>query len=533
MLNYNNFNDNVYDFYPGLSESNEVFFGKNAALSQILLKYSQSFKDLIISTNNFKDKKFLGELNRLTTGFNNEIAKEINAERVQICIIPDDSDNASAVPIFYKADLGGTKVVNGQETKYIDFDKIADLEDIVIIPNVGYKYRNPKGKILIISINTGTLKNLTVEQIAGTLCHEIGHCFQDGIFGTYKDVADIVVGNAINYGINRTRPLSTGNVIETFCNVLAYILFPKLLVKGIFNYLSDAFYRLCLKTNVKTPLDSKTYRMKDELRRLDNGESKELFEDYSNSVISDKLTALGTNDRDELADQIYEDSKNQFKEYSNKNKGTPLEKKTNAIINLFRSINLQFNMIANAGLRVITGSTYNVKKLKELSFYKKYEFFADIFASSYGFGPDLYKNVKENEIGVINNIQQYDLVGINNISLFKVAILKNRWKELRQLLTSDTHGSANERGNAIYTALIIELENNKTLTTTQKREIEQYISEIKKADEAYYKDRCQKGFWFKYYNRLIDDRIKGIDYKTEDEILGPIEDVVKTCLKEK
>lgn len=530
-----NFNKYDIDLFPSLSQSNEVFFGIESNLSQILLKYSKELKDLIVPAKSYKDKVFLGNLNKIINSFNTEVAKEINAERVQLCIIPDESDNAGAYELFYRADMVITEFENGRETKYLDFDKVADLEDIVVVPNVGYRYRNPKGKIIIITCNTGTIKNLSIDEIAGTFCHEIGHCFQNGIFGVYKDVADSYVSNAINENMDRVRSLSSGSIGETFCNVLAYVLFPFKLVKAVFISISDAFARFEIKNAFKKQFNAKSYRMKDQLRRLDNGDSKELFNEYGNQIISDNLMKIGgkDNDRDEVADKIFDSSQQQLKEYSNKNRNTHLEKKTNAIIGLFRSINLQFNLTTNRLMQILSITSYNNKKLNEISFLKRYEFFADIFATSYGFGPDLYKNYKDNEKSIQDTMKSYDLVGINNISLFKAAVLKKRWKEIREIQIADIHGTANERGQAMYTMLVKELDTNKTLTTKQKNEIKEYIETIKRADEVYYNDRKEDGFWFKYYNKLIDDRIKGISNETEEEILKPIEEIVTECMKEK
>ena len=55
------------DYIPGLSKSNEVYFGTNAPLSQLLLKCAKDLKDYIgedIDKNetNYKNKKWLKEL---------------------------------------------------------------------------------------------------------------------------------------------------------------------------------------------------------------------------------------------------------------------------------------------------------------------------------------------------------------------------------------------------------------------------------------------------------------------------------------
>lgn len=528
---------NYYNFHPGLSISQEVFFGRNAPLSQIITKHVDILTDIIKPANNYKNKAFQGKLYKEIEVFNKEVAKELNAERVQFCITPDDdSDNAGACPIFYRADIYVTKKNEcGEPERYIDFDKLTDLEDIVIIPNVGYRYVNPKGKILIITLDTGCFKKLSRDEICGTIAHEIGHCFQEGIFGTYKDISDTIIGSEVKNCMTTVAPITSGSFGATIATVLSYIFFPAHLVLSAFNTISKFFYRLDLKHILNKTLNSDTYRMKDEVRRLDNGETKELFDDYGNQQIAKMLVPNSQNNtdvtRDEIADKIFDESKQQMKIYSSKNKDTPLEKKSNALINFFRSINLRINMLGNAGMRLIYLSDYHTDKTAKMAFFKKYEFFADIFASAYGFGPNLYKNLKGNENKIIEGFKEYDIVGINKLSLLKSGMLVKRFKEIRRVLINDDHGSAGERGKAVYTALVKELEENKTLTSKQKAEIENNIQELLEIDEAMYKDRVEGGFWCKYYNRIIDDRIKGIDPKTEKEILKPIEDIALQCIK--
>lgn len=533
MENCENFNKYCYNLFPGLCNSTEVFFGRNAPLAQILLKHSKNLKELIEPAKNYSDKKFIAELYKELNFFNDEVCKEINVERVQICVNPDDKeDNAGAYPMYFGSNLTFTEKNKGKISKYLDFDKIVDLEDIVIIPNVGYKYRNPKGKIVIISINTCTIKKCSVEEIAGTLAHEIGHCFQDGIFGVYKDLADKSIGASVAGALAATNPITSASPIKSFANILAYIFWPKTLIEGVFNVLSGFFAKLNLSSLWKNQNDNKTYLMKDQLRRLDNGESDELFDNYSgNGVIADYLIDVADSSRDKFADQIYDEHDEKLKSYSSKNKNTPLEKKTNALYNFFRSIFVDFNLVSSAGLRVLKLSNYTPDKLMQLTFFKKYEYFADIFATSYGFGPELYKNTRRAEFNAVNDFIQKDLVGINNISLFRVGYLNRRLKEIRNFYTHDVHSVASDRGKAIYTALAKELESNRSLTSKQKEEIQEHLNQLRAADEAFLKDRDQDGFWVKYFGSVIDDQIDGIKRETEEEILEPIERIVKESLK--
>ena len=66
---------NYYNFHPGLSLSREVFFGRNAPLSQIITKHVNILTDIIKPVNNYKNKVFQGKLYKEIEVFNKEVAK--------------------------------------------------------------------------------------------------------------------------------------------------------------------------------------------------------------------------------------------------------------------------------------------------------------------------------------------------------------------------------------------------------------------------------------------------------------------------
>ena len=112
--------------------------------------------------------------------------------------------------------------------------------------------------------------------------------------------------------------------------------------------------------------------------------------------------------------------------------------------------------------------------------------------------------------------------------------IRKQWGLIRNALNSDEHGVWIQRGSAMYTALSAELKNNTSLTTSQRKEIEEHLKLLQEADETYYKDQKENsGFWLKFYETVIEDRVNGNDRQTEEEILEPIQRVVEECLKKK
>ena len=189
-------------------------------------------------------------------------------------------------------------------------------------------------------------------------------------------------------------------------------------------------------------------------------------------------------------------------------------------------------MIDDNVIDVIALNNYTVNQYSKISFYKRYEFFADVFATSYGFGADLFNSLnKINEVN-LKNVDKELIVGINKIPFFKSIAKTNFYILLNKNRKVNVHGTRNERSVNMYTALVHELQSNASLTSDQKKAIQHDIDLINEADEQYYKDMKESGFWFKYYNKLIDERIKGkVSKDTVEEVLKPIEEICKETMK--
>ena len=513
--------------------SNEVYFGKESQLAQDLLKYSKQLKDIIPADKvDYSDRAMLAKLYKCVENFNNAIQKDVNCEKVYISIIPNEEDNAFAYPLYYHSDL--------KENGYINMEKVAKLEDFIIVPSIGYQYKDPNGKILILGINTGCIKKSSVDEIAATIAHELGHCFQDCIFGTFKDIANehqaLEIAAFKNTVAAYIEPMSelgaatatTGaGILITI--ILDVFLFPFLLLSNILEPLSRAINLSIFKKIFK----KEKMRTQDIMDDYDKSKSGKKF--YRNSGFKstvNTLAQISTNTRKEDAEKLVA----QNKELMEDTKGDTVEevkKKTkNSLINFFRSIYANICTRRKNTLYAISLSDYNMKKYQDMDFVKRYEFFADIFATSLGFGPDLYKTHVNNTTEAIDNILEKDLVGINKIGLFKAGYLYNKWKEFRRIMINDTHGTFLQRGQNMLTALEYEIKNNRSLTTQQKNDIQSQIDRINEADRVFLEDRKEHGFWFKTYNKFIEEGLKGSPVDTEKNILKPLEEVCKECTKD-
>lgn len=540
-----------YNFFPGLSKSQEAYFGRSAPLANTLLTYSEKLINFF-KENSYKDKSFYLNLSKITEAFGNEIAKDVNAEKCQVIVSTDIDVNAFALIMLALADTC-YEIKNDDGSKFVsvDFDKIADIEDIIITQN-GYQFRNNKNKILFIELNYGLFlpqNNLTYEQIAATICHEIGHCFQQGIFGLYKNIADICISNVIKskkHQFKDTLPkwmpegvkkvLQLTFVSKLFIALLSYLWFPTCFTSGLFAKFGAWLEKLGWGKKIKNP----SYLMKDKIKRWDEGDKKtknELLNSDSSRiiheiVINNSQQRIGVSRKDYYK-KAEEENKKEWEEAKKEGINESDEEcASNFLINFFRSIKYDLNMLDDNIIDVIALNNYTVNQYSKISFYKRYEFFADVFAASYGFGADLFNSLNIMNKVTMKEVDRDLIIGINKIPFFKSIAKTQFFIAMNKNRKINVHGTRNERSVNMYTALVHELQSNASLTSDQKKAIQHDIDLIIEADEQYYKDMKESGFWFKYYNKLIDERIKGkVSKDTVEEVLKPIEEICKETMK--
>lgn len=538
-----------YNFFPSLSKSQEVYFGRNAPLAQTLINYSQKFIDFFTNADP-KNKTFYTELTKITNDFGIDIAKDVNADKCAVTVIADKEPNASALLMMCYGDTCWAEVKDGEKFICVDYDKIADLEDITITQD-GYIFTNKKNKILFLTINYGIFKaNLTSEQIAAILCHEIGHSFQHGIYGLYKNIADLSVASIVKNKSHEfgklpdwiPKPIKkvlTFTLIQRlFIAFISYLWFPNLLTSGVFAKFGAWMEKQFWGDKVK----DKTYLMKDKLQKWDDNDistKNELINSPSSRVIAASIRYTsqqytGKNRNDIIKDAKI-DEKKQWKEFNKKESEETKELNnitSNYLFNFFKSVKMDINLLDNNILNILALNNYNANQYAKVSFYKKYEYFADIFSASYGFSADFFKSLQNLNKVADDDIDKEITYGINKIPFFKSIAKTQLALTINQMTSIDVHGNRQERSINLYTALCNELQNNQTLTSDQKRAIKEDIDLIKESDEEYYQETKHSGFWFNYYNKLIDYRIKNKKSETTiKEILDPIEDVCRESLQ--
>ena len=141
-----------YDLFPGLSRSNEVYFGREAPLPLIIKRHVSKIKDMLMIENaagKTLEKDVINGIYKELQALANEIKTEINCEYLEMFFDASNSTNAGAFSTWMGAEYIITRKdpdKPGEKAKtFLSYDKISDLEDIVITPT-GYKYKTPTGK---------------------------------------------------------------------------------------------------------------------------------------------------------------------------------------------------------------------------------------------------------------------------------------------------------------------------------------------------------------------------------------------------
>lgn len=534
---------NILDDYQIIKDdrSQEAYFGKESPLSLILIKHVRDIKKLFpkdIKPSDCNSKQFIKTLKDKSTLFGIDMANELNMESVTFMVLPEFKDIAA--DSFSLAAFDNTEKINykGDTSEVISLKKYVDIENIVCT-NTGYKFKNKKNKLGMIRVSAYAFMTLETEVISAFICHEIGHMFQQGVFGTYKFYSDRLMMEdikRIKYSIETdVSKLSFGSAmiinsskLLKFIKLLfQYLWFPKTLKGGLFSKVGLFFY----KTFGHRIIDEKTFMMKDKIR-YDNAdeegtiEAKQLYSITKDFAIYTKL------DRKETIKQYTDSNYDTFKDIKDpkktKGKMSPFKLLKYNLMYTMAAISIDINNRDTNWLEFITLNDYTQKVYNDNVYYCKYEFFADIFASSYGFSKNLYKGLltyAKDSNDYYNKVFDH---GFYKCSLFNIPAKIEMYKMTRRKYLADEHGTTDQRITAIYTDLINELNTNEDLTQSQRKAITEQIAEIKEMDDQYYEDiKLTGGFFYKLYNKIIDHRITGVDKTIEDKILNPIKEICK------
>ena len=308
---------------------------------------------------------------------------------------------------------------------------------------------------------------------------------------------------------------------KLFSYIVSFLFQPNILNFNIFNKMNLFIH----KTLLNRVVDEKRFMTKDIIDKINNDDksANKMMRIASSNLVCDDI------DREQ---EIEDESNDIYESYqeidlSKKNKTSKFTQFKIDVWKFFIALALDIDNKQSNFFEFISLSRFAKKNYTKEIFYRKYEYFADIFASAYGFGPSMYKNISREETNNNKFIDGLYSRGIYKIPFVKAMAIYSQYKRDRDLAMIDDHGEAYERASAMYTNLLNEIKTNSDLTPAQKKAIEIDLKIYKKIDEEYYEQNKKDGCLYKAYNKMLAKKITTKSDKVEDLILGPILEVAK------
>lgn len=181
-----NTNDGHFDWKEF---SNEAYFGEDNPLANCLDNGVKKLRELI------DDKKSdnFDEIKKHLKDWGEEVSRILNCETFKFGL-GGSHEVSEAWPSIY---IGNDDAVDvNKMTGEVSIDKIKyEQQHKMIETQNGYRFKSPEGKHLFVMISIGIFNYNTVEsarslndrQIAGTICHEIGHAMEHCVIGALQD----------------------------------------------------------------------------------------------------------------------------------------------------------------------------------------------------------------------------------------------------------------------------------------------------------------------------------------------------------
>ncbi len=417
--------------------SEEAYFGKDndfvtdliAAIDDFKMGYDKTFD---IKKHNAKLDMMLPLVQRIER----VIASNVNVGRVSITLIAKEV-NAFCLPMCWDTALISRA------------NKAVELDDIVETSK-GYRFKTPNGKIMIFGLGLGLFdKDFTSEEIAAILLHEVGHGMQHMLHG---------VNNNLQY-----------HTVKWLSKALSDIL------RVLFSAVDPQFFYNIID-----------HLIIDEDKRSNKVGFLEKFMIYLGTYGSERREIADDleSQREKSIKKIKEDNifMKFFKELF-KGIGWVVTAVFSILIYPFALVfaTIKSIMVANHGIDEHVSDGFLVRN-------KKWEQFADHFATVYGLGPQLATALKK-----LNNAfyRMSNEIGVGTLQSMLLATPIARLGAAASAYQSNTylvfqHGYDNTKGRItnLYKTLKYELENNKDLTPKEKKEIGEQIQDLQSSYES-------------------------------------------------
>lgn len=476
------------------SRSTETYFGINAPLTVDLIACFTNLR------NRFSDaggttrddlKNILPKLKNDIRAIELAIERHLNVERCAIGFI--EEENASSLAFFIDKNLAKDL----KAPKKLNTEYIIDLNSFIETSS-GFKFKNNKNKIIILELGVQLLygNKYTVEETAALTLHEIGHAFQHMLMGVNNDIlyrlAQVEIQmyydafkkskntiQLLTLAILPTATLGVANKNENVSKLSSAIL------------VAEAFFLVaCLLNGVA---DNKITYIKKYIDDLRKGKLSD--EDVTN-LTKALIKGMDRPDRTDIVSKIDEDQVEALVRMINTSK--PKRFFINAAIFVWNSLKfllLPFTIPSKILAKIFVKDP-SKKLAQELADLKRYEEFADAFATFYGLGTQvstalikMYKGSQRpgfRQIGIFNILHNVPLINFAiNYSTFQ------KWRT-EQLIAGYPETTELRLANS-YAQLKYEYENNKDLSDEMKKEIQHQMDDAKETyQQIVYGDKTAK-----------------------------------------
>lgn len=508
----------------GLSE--ESYFGKENPLQYALDSHVSKLMELL-NDRVLKHETIKKELEK----FGKDVAAVLNFDQLHICLSDNYYDeNAFSICLNCQERVRSVD----PKTKIVSINEqfLKSLQDMVETKN-GYRFKTSRNKIGLVAISIGFFRGTkwSVREISAIIAHELGHCFEQCVYDRIDSTLLCFAKTAALEGFTLSDDFldPNFNVVETDEGDEIGIVHNK---KG--NITSE---KLELMNNTFIEGAKKSKEMEvfvDYMSRRQRSGSKTglTVMDVVRSISGYAKTVLRF--RSSISNKEIKNASETplvVLLLANKRKTSYMEKVIKDLDEtLFRRIDMFYRsrsvkksrlslfpinflhgvvkFISNITLGTLKSTAYAVtfqhareRHINREMYTKKFEQFADTFASSYGYGMELASGLKKFGGYSVFGRKATGVNWMYNLPILNLILYWNDYMNVyKRVLYGDEHGNTDERLNMVYIHLQQELAN---APQGAKQEIIDSMEEIKNLHKELITGKGVGPISYRIMNRLI------------------------------
>ena len=475
--------------YHEYAKSEEAFFGANNVYKTGLISLIGELRSIYQDTINEKEnrskrREFSKSVKPILEKIEKHIEKTFNIKKCYFGLI--DDLNAWCIPLCFDSKLATKK-----DGKTVINEKVkVSLEDIMETGS-GYKYKDSEGKVYCVSFGIHFLDKgpkgdyFTDAECAAIMSHEFGHAMQQAVCSINENLASVYMHSLFEDIYSLLNP-----------------------VVGVLTLGISYFAAI---------LEHKSFK-----------EMKEENPEYiGDQIIKDEIGAHKKDyDREIIGKQIDEDTERII--------NTLPKKKDNKILRFFGKF-ISFTLgglcnflgdIINSVLS-IPSNIYASTQSGFLKHNRRFEQFADVFAASYGLGAEQASAISK--IGNMSGYKQdYGILNLlNYVPLVNIITGVSHYTSLSMVQLANGYPDMTGRMAAMYKSLKNDLDNNKDLSASDKKYIQDQIDNMNDIYNNYVYDWSPKGFVYAIWHKIRFKSLKNEKSDVETNVLEALKDYDK------